>query len=155
MRVDLPTPDEPSRATVRPGSRNGARSPSPSPALAAVTITGAPWAMASISRRRASGSPARSDLLSTTTGTAPFSRVRSRARSSRRGLKSRSSPATRKTVSMLAARTCSFTSSPAALRAKRLRRGSTATTWPRSAPGVRRSATQSPTTGSSERASAS
>ncbi len=72
----------------------------------------------------------------------------------RRGLKSPSRPATRNTVSMFAATTCSSVTSPAARREKRLRRGSTARMRASPPFAAGSTATQSPTAGKSTRAKA-
>ena len=71
------------------------------------------------------------EFPSTTTGLAPLSAATVRYRSSRRRLKSPSSPHTRKTRSMFAASGCSALC-PAARREKQVRRGRTASTraWP-------------------------
>ncbi len=73
IRVDLPTPDEPMRATVVRGARYGSSRSTPSPPLTAlIGMTGMPGEAEAISSARvAGGSSARSDLLMTMTGRAP------------------------------------------------------------------------------------
>ena len=97
-------------------------------------------------RRCGRRSSHRSALFRTITGAAPLSAASARYRSSRRRLKSPSSPQTRNTTSMFAAIGCSSSRFPAARREKSVRRGSTASTIA-CPPPASRAATQSPTTG--------
>ena len=76
MSVDLPTPDDPTAAPVRP-PRGGAREVSiPSPVSAEVTWTGTPNVTVSTSATRGAESAHRSALVRTTTGSAPLSQAR-------------------------------------------------------------------------------
>ena len=74
--VDLPTPEDPSRTTVRPGWRYGAEGTrARHPATALDVSTGASPAMTCTSATRAGRSSHRSALLSSTTGAAPLAHV--------------------------------------------------------------------------------
>ncbi len=73
MSVDLPTPDMPSRATVCAGCRYGDSTDRPSSASALTDTTSTWGSRARIAAHSLSGSSLRSDLLRTTTGTAPAS----------------------------------------------------------------------------------
>src|SRR6185503_18766747 len=78
ITVDLPTPDDPTRATVEAGTRYGcrlSRPPSPESATALIATTSTPGRRDAIDPRSPPASPARSDLLTTTTGTAPPSQT--------------------------------------------------------------------------------
>ncbi len=70
---DLPTPDDPRAATVRPAAKYGASSSTPSPVRLLTTCTGTPIAVSSTSRTAASTSGHRSAFVRTTTGSAPLS----------------------------------------------------------------------------------
>ncbi len=70
-RVDLPTPEEPTKATVTPGDRRARSSSRPAAERALASSTGVDPAMAAASARAASGSGWRSVLLSTSTSSAP------------------------------------------------------------------------------------
>ena len=111
--------------------------------------TGTPMTTGSTSRSSASGSSARSLLLTTITGLAPLSQADVRYRSSRRGLRSNPNAVTTKTVSTLAAITWVTVLVPASFRVNDVRRGSTASIMAFFSPGTGRTATQSPTAGSS------
>ena len=123
--VDLPTPDDPSRTIVRAGVRYASSASTPSPVTLLSACTGTPIATASAASI-VSGSSFRSSFVSTTTGSAPLSQAVARYRSSRRTLKSPSSPETMKIVSTFATRTCSSAFSQGVLRETFVRRGSTA-----------------------------
>ena len=70
---DLPTPDEPSAATVRPRAKYAPSSSTPSPVEVADGVHRTPIATASTSTSAASTSSHRSALVRTTTGSAPLS----------------------------------------------------------------------------------
>ena len=76
--VDLPTPEEPSSATVFAGPRYGASSSSPSPVTLLTTCADAPSATCSAWSSSASGSSQRSAFVSTSAGIAPLSQARVR-----------------------------------------------------------------------------
>ena len=71
--VDLPTPDEPMRPTVRLPSKYCSISAMPSPARALMACTGTPGAIAAICSVIPATSSLRSALLRTITGAAPLS----------------------------------------------------------------------------------
>ena len=128
-RVDLPTPLEPSTATVAP-SRTCARSASsPSPVRLLTTCTGTLSEIASTASRARAASVASmlSLFVSTTTGCAPESNARTSSRSRRRSFVARSRACTMNTTSRFAAIVCASarTSSDDARRTSRDRRGST------------------------------
>jgi hypothetical protein len=81
------------------------------------------------------------------TGAAPLSCAATKKRWMRFGLKFRSSPLTKNTVSIFAATICSISSEPDARRENFVRRGNTAWISARCSPSRRRTATQSPTAG--------
>ena len=96
----------------------------------------------------------RSTLVRTTTGSAPQSRARTRERAARSrmsGRVSRSAPSgcTMKITSTFAASTCRSPRFLPRQRSNAVRRGSTRKITPMSCPGVTRTATKSPTPGSS------
>ena len=127
MRLDFPTPDEPINATVCPGFANVTASAfKPFRVAVLVMSTGTPGASTSTSRFTASASSHTSDLFKMITGAAPLSCAATKNRWMRFGLKFRSSPLTRKTVSMFAATICSISSEPEARRENFVRRGSNA-----------------------------
>ena len=147
--VDLPTPDEPSSAIVRPGSRYGSSPSRPSPVSALSAISGTPSATDSTSASSNAGSSATSTLFATTTGVEPLSQAEVRYRSSRRAFRSPPNAVTRNTVSTFAATTCTTVCRPASLRVNAERRGSTASITALRSPSSGLTATQSPTAGSS------
>ncbi len=115
---------------VEPGVRRARRSSRPRPSRALMTRTSTPGAIASTARRCSSTRVSTSALFRTRTGSAPDDHATARYRSSRATLRSWSRPATTKTTSTLAARTCA--SAPArrplspADRVRAERRGRTA-----------------------------
>ena len=119
----------------------------PSPVQELSASTGIPGASATTSATSESASGRRSALVSTTTGAAPLVHASANARSMRRGLKLPSSPATRNTMSRLAAMSCPSRSLPASRRASTLARGSTAWSSASPSPSGSWSATQSPMVG--------
>ena len=78
ISVDLPTPDEPSAATVRLPVKYGRSSSTPSPVTFETAWTGTPTATASTSATAPSTSSQRSAFVSTTTGWAPLSQASTR-----------------------------------------------------------------------------
>src|SRR5438093_1939604 len=146
--VDLPTPDEPTKATVRPGPIRALTSSTPRPSTELTTMTAAPAATRVTSARAAPTSTSvwRSALVSSTTGSAPLSQAIATYRSRRRRLSSAFSDATTKTMSRLAPTTCASVRRPGACRTSAVRRGSRA--WMTVSPTMPPStATQSPTAG--------
>ena len=113
VSVDLPAPDGPSSARVRPGTTCGARSAMPSPVVALTASTSTPGAAVATSSRRWAASGTRSALVSTTSGVAPLSQARARNRSIRPRSGSGCRPSVTTATSTLAA-----------------------STWPYDAPGV-------------------
>src|SRR5262249_49532973 len=83
------------------------------PVTVLIACTGTPGATASARPCATAGSSHRSALLSRIAGSTPPARASARYRSSRRGLKFPSRPATRKTTSTFAATTCAATAPPA------------------------------------------
>ena len=77
MSVDLPTPDEPSSTTVRPGPRYGVSSSRPSRVNALTVWTGTPKAIASTAAIRSPRSSIgqRSALFRMIAGSAPLSQA--------------------------------------------------------------------------------
>ena len=73
--VDLPTPEEPTRAMVSPTPHCATSSPRPLEFRALTMSTVTPAAATSSSRHRAAGSCSRSVLLSTMMGSAPLSQT--------------------------------------------------------------------------------
>src|SRR5579871_1688555 len=146
--VDLPTPDEPSNTIVFPGQRSASSASIPFPVRALSASTGTPIAARSVSATCAATSTHSSALFSTTNGATPESQHCARYRSSRRGLKSISSAATKNAVSTFAAITCCSTRLPGALRENTPRRGNTQCNMDRSSP-TASAATQSPAAGHS------
>ena len=69
----MPIPDEPSSATVRPGTSCARRSSRPSPVTFDTAWTGTPKAICSISATYVSTSSTRSVFVRTTAGEAPLS----------------------------------------------------------------------------------
>ncbi len=123
--MDLPTPEGPSSATVWRFRRYASSASSPSPLTLLTTCTGTPKAMLSTSALRLAASSARSAFVRRITGLAPLSRASARYRSILRRLSGWSSALATQTTAMLAATICSSVRSPATLREKRERRGST------------------------------
>ena len=151
-RVDLPAPDSPSSTAVRCPTSSSWMASTPSPVTEDSTWTSASPARSRTSPTTASTSTpsaeARSALVSTMVGVAPDSQANTRERSMRPGFTGRSRPATIRTWSTSAARTCSVTRSAGSRRDSWDQRGSTAATVaaPSWSPGSM--ATQSPDTGS-------
>src|SRR4051794_9297597 len=146
-RLDLPTPDGPTMAAVRPGPTTARTPSSPSPVTELTASTSTPRASSATAATAAGTSSQRSALVRTTTGTAPLPHATARYRSMRHSRAAPASASTTRTVSRLAAMTCAADVRPATLRVNAERRGSTATA---SSP---RSATQSPTAGEARPAS--
>ena len=78
MIDDLPVPDDPSSATVRPGARYASSWSIPVGWAQLVACTGTRGAMARMAFTASSGAGQRSVLFSTTTGAAPLSAAATR-----------------------------------------------------------------------------
>ena len=76
--VDLPTPDEPMNATVRPGSISDRTAPTPRPSTAEAVMIRTPTAIRSTSAMLSAASSARSAFERTMTGSAPLSQATAR-----------------------------------------------------------------------------
>ena len=147
VRVDLPAPDGPSRARVRPATTCARTSSRPSPVVLLIATTSTPGAAAATSARSSAASGTRSALVSTTIGVAPLSQASARNRSIRPRSGSGCSGSTTTARSTLAARTwpCEVPGVTDA-RTNAVRRGRTASAVTRPS-GQVRAATQSPTHG--------
>ena len=135
------------QATVRPGASSAANSPMPVLSYDDTSTTGTPSATEATSILISSGDAVRSDLVTTTAGSAPDSQTRVSSRSSRRRFTSSAGEHTA-TRSTLAATTCSSVRPPAPLRLIAVRRGRTCSTTAVPSPSPGCTSTQSPVTGS-------
>ena len=149
--VDLPAPDSPSRATVRPrpniastSSRPSRRSGPPMPTIRTGTAGATARTTAATSSATPSATP--SALVSTTATSAPLSQATTRKRSRRPGGRGLSRPCTISTRSTLATSTCSTTASEGSRRDTVLARSNTRPIVGPSS-GSSTTATQSPVAG--------
>src|SRR6266550_1483851 len=111
IKVDLPAPEGPRSTPVRAGCSCWTIWASPSPLTLLVTMTLVAAATDLSSRGIATGDSARSDFVSTTTGTAPLCQAIVRYLSVRRTLTSVAAT-TMKATSTLAASTCCLVAAP-------------------------------------------
>ncbi len=138
---------------MRPGPTNRRSGARPAPRSALTGSTGTPGARSASCRATASGSAARSALVSTTSGCAPDSCARESSRSIRAASGSGCTGSTTAAASRLAASTWPLASLPAVRRTSAVRRGSTASTVTGPS-GQVDSSTQSPAQGSAVRSRA-
>ncbi len=143
-RVDFPTPDAPSSATVAPAASRARIGSRPTPSRVATASTTAPGASTSAAAARAAASGTRSALVRTTMGSAPDAQARARSRSRRPGSGSGARPSTTATTSALAARAWPREDLSTCARTTLVRRGRTSRTA--GSPSAE-TTTQSPATG--------